>query len=119
MRHLTALVIKFLMIGLVCLIALPFLANVTAVQAIGLAVALTVIAYILGDLLVLPNFGNWAATVVNAVLAFLTLWAAQFVVGTLTISFTAAAVTAVIIGVGEFFFHTWLQRANVVQTKQP
>ncbi|MHB0885655.1 MAG: DUF2512 family protein [Bacillota bacterium] len=119
MRHLTALVIKFLMIGLVCLIALPFLAGVTAVQAIGLAVALTIIAYILSDLLVLPNFGDWTASIVDAVLAFLTLWGAQFVVRTLTISFTAAVIAAVIIGVGDFFFHTWLQRANVVQTKQP
>lgn len=119
MRHVSALIIKFLMIGLICLIALPYLAGVTALQAIGLAVALTIIAYIISDLLLLPNFGNWTATIVDAILAFATIWAAQFVVTAMTISFTAAAVTAVVIGVGEFFFHTWLQRANVVQTKQP
>lgn len=119
MRHLTAMVIKFLMVGLVLLIALPLLAVVTATQAILLAVALTVIAYVIADLGVLPNFGHWTAVVVDAILAFLTIWAAQFVVRAMTISFTAAAVTAVIIGVGEYFFHSWLQRANVIQTKQP
>ncbi|HEY3315439.1 MAG TPA: DUF2512 family protein [Bacillota bacterium] len=119
MRHVTALIIKFLMLGLVALIALPLLAKVTAMQAIGLAVALTVIAYILDDLLILPAFGNGVATVADVVLAFLTLWAANFVVRTLAIGFWAAAITAVIIGVGEYFFHTWLQRANVVRTKQP
>lgn len=118
MRHVTAMIIKFLMLGLVCLIALPLLATVTAVQAIGLAVALTVIAYVIGDLLILPTFGNWTAVVSDIVLAFLVLWGANYVVRTLAVGFWAAAITAVIIGVGEYFFHTWLQRANVVQTKQ-
>ena len=53
-KHLTSLLVKFIMIGLISVIILPLFAQISSGQAILIAVVLTVVAYLLGDLMVLP-----------------------------------------------------------------
>jgi len=119
MRHFPAILIKFLIIGLILAAALPMLARVAAAQVVTLAVTVTLPVYILGDLGVLPNLGNLAATIADAIIAFITIWIAPFVARTMRVSLREAASIAVIIATGEYLFHIWLQRADLVQTKQP
>ena len=75
------------------------------------SVLLTGVSYIIGDLFILPKFGNTAATIADFGLAFIMLWLIGSYLferpdGLGTASFIAAAV----IGVGEFFFHRYMQR---------
>ena len=53
-KHLTSLLIKFIMIGLISVIILPLFAQISSGQAILIAVVLTAVAYLLGDLMILP-----------------------------------------------------------------
>jgi energy-coupling factor transport system permease protein len=72
-KHLTSLLVKFIMIGLISVIILPLFAQISSGQAILIAVVLTVVAYLLGDLMVLPRYGNTTATVLDVVLAAVVL----------------------------------------------
>lgn len=115
MKHVTALVIKYVMIGAITAILLPLMAPVTVGQALLMALLITIVAYLLGDLMVLVNMGNPSATVSDGVIAALLIWlsSAVFLVA---IPWWAIIVTAAVIAAGEWFFHQYLSR-TVLEVK--
>ena len=108
MKHITALLIKFVMIALVLEIALNLLTNLTFGDILYIAAVITVLAYIIGDLFILPATNNTVATVADAGLAFVTIYAFNFVWGVRYISFLDALIAAAVLGLGEWFFHKYV-----------
>lgn len=125
MNHLKALVIKFLMIAVVLLIILTGIFDVEFGDTLLISLVLTLVAYVLGDLMVFRKAGdrsdqtkrNAIATVGDIVVAFLVIW----LMGEALFADTqdiimASIISALVIGAGEWFFHKYLDR-NVFPEK--
>ncbi len=113
----TALLVKFIMTFVFALIALTFLVDNNAWDWVfWVALVATALNYLVGDLLVLPKFGNIIASVADGVVAALTAYIIDYLVPTaFQTSFTALALFGVLVAVGEYFFHQYLQRSEKVE----
>lgn len=125
MNHVKALVIKFVMIAAVLLIILTLMFDVPFADTLWISLALTIIAYAMGDLMVFRKAGNRSeqnkrnaiATVSDIVVAFLVIWLmGEALVGNEVNIITPAIISALVIGGGEWFFHKYLDR-NVFPEK--
>lgn len=121
MEHVKAILIKFVMIAVVLGIVLTGIYDGELGDTLLISVVLTVVAYILGDLLLFRKTGhddgpssdfvkrNTIATVSDAVLAFLVIWLMGNALFTNESNvLTAAFLSALIIAAGEWFFHKYL-----------
>ncbi|MFD1032498.1 YndM family protein [Metaplanococcus flavidus] len=126
MNHLKALIIKFLMIAVVLLIILTLIFDVEFGDTLLISAVLTVAAYALGDLMIFRKVGNdetnnadsdhtkrnAIATVSDIVLAFLVIWLmGEALLDETPDLITAAIISALVIGGGEWFFHKYLDRS--------
>ena len=110
-KYVTSIIIKFVMIAAVLLVVLGLFYGVSFAHIVWTSLVLTAVAYVLGDLFVLPFGGNMAATISDFALSFLTIWliGAYFydpyvpVVG-------AAFFSSLVIAVGEWFFHRYMNQ---------
>jgi hypothetical protein len=119
-KHLTALVIKFIVIGLVSVIILPIFGRFTSGQAILTALVLTLIAYFFGDLGILPRYGNVTAVIVDVITAALVIGVADWAVnGFITLNATGWILALALLAVGEWFFHRYLSASPVGVTGDP
>ena len=132
MNHVKALAIKFVMIALVLLIILTGIYDVEFGDTLLISVVLTLLAYVLGDLMIFRKTfdrkrsdnnqaaqndedhtkRNAIATVADIVLAFVVIW----LMGEALFAETpdliqAAVISALVIGGGEWFFHKYLDRS--------
>lgn len=114
MNHLTALALKALINGGILLVLLPLAGRVLVGAGITVGVFLVVVAYLLVDLWVLPQFGN-----VSAVVADFGLALGTFVVATMVfprafpITIPGALLVAAAMAAGEWGFHGLLERRRV------
>ncbi|AIF66477.1 YndM family protein [Terribacillus saccharophilus] len=121
MKHVKALLIKFIMILAVLLIVFTLVFNAGVGAVLLMSAVLTLAAYIIGDLLVLSRSGdrskpngdypkrNAIATVSDAVLSFIVLWT----LGNALLEpennvILASLIATVIIGIGEWLFHRYV-----------
>lgn len=116
MKHFAALLIKFVMVAVVLEIVLNLMTYLTFTDILLISLAVTILSYIIGDLLILPASNNTVATVTDFGLALVTIYMFNFILNVRLISFWNALVAAVVIGVGEWFFHKYL--ANSVFTER-
>lgn len=107
MKHISALLIKFVMCVVVLEIVLRLITNLTFTEILYISAAVTIIAYIIGDLLIL-RVSNTVATVADIGLSLVTIYAFNFIWNTREISFSDALIAAVALGVGEWFFHKYV-----------
>ena len=113
-KHFTFLVVKFLMVGLISVRILPLFAQIISAQAILIAVVLTALNYLLGDLLVLPRYGNTTATILNAVLAAVVIGLADRMInGIMTLTPAGWILFLGILAIGEWFFHRYIKTSPV------
>lgn len=120
MNHVKALLMKFVMIAAVLLIILTLLFEVPFTDTLWISLALTLVAYALGDLMIFRNTGdrsdqtkrNAIATVSDIVVAFLVIWLiGEALVGNDVNIVTPAIISALVVGGGEWFFHKYLDRS--------
>jgi hypothetical protein len=114
MKHTRALLIKFVMITVVLLVTLGFLYGVDFGDILTISLFLTIAAYLIGDMVILPQFGNTAATIADFGLAYLGTW----LVGAMIIEQpirlgVASFITALIIAIGEAFYHRYLTKTVI------
>lgn len=120
MNHVKALLMKFVMIAAVLLIILTLLFEVPFTDTLWISLALTLVAYALGDLMIFRNTGdrsdqtkrNAIATVSDIMVAFLVIWLiGEALVGNDVNIVTPAIISALVVGGGEWFFHKYLDRS--------
>jgi hypothetical protein len=114
MRHVQALAVKYLITGVLLALVLPMLANATVGQAMVVAALVTAVNYLVGDLIILPSFGNMIAAAADAGLTGVLVWASQLLVTGFIATFSAIMVAAGLVGLAEWFFHRYLRAVGVV-----
>lgn len=111
-NHMKALTLKHgaLLVVFIAVLTLGF--GVPWYHAAWISFMVGIIAYWLGDLLILRKFGNLVATAADfGLVFFLTwffLWILDFDLGTETSFVLLALYTALVTAVVEFLFHGWL-----------
>jgi F0F1-type ATP synthase assembly protein I len=117
-EHVKALVIKFIMITAVLGIVLTGIYDVAFGDTLLISLVLTVLAYVSGDMLILRKSGepsefgkrNMIATISDAVLSFLVIWLMGEALFTGDDGLmTAALISTILIGAGEWFFHRYVE----------
>ena len=111
MEHIKNLVIKFIMCTVMLLVVLGLFFGVSFTNILWTSVILTVVSYLLGDILILPKGGNLIATVSDLVLAFLAVWVVGMYLYDPDVNLIPASiVSAIVIAVGEWFFHNYVKK---------
>src|SRR5690625_1136183 len=107
--YVKALIIKYVMCLAVLWLVLGVFYNVAFGHIFALSLILTPVTFILGDLFILPRIENWGATIADFLMVFAVVWfySAYFINETFP-ALTAAALSALIISVGEIFFHRYV-----------
>lgn len=116
MKHVKALLIKFIASFVLLYIILGVMYTMTFGEVFLLSLVLGIVAYLIGDLFILPRTNNLVATVADFILAWPIIY--WFVDGMTAADnpFTASLIAALGVGVFEVFFHRYL--ANQVLPDQ-
>jgi hypothetical protein len=70
MKHVSAIIIKFIMTAIILEILLMWLAKLSFLYILGISAIITIVSYLIGDLWVLAKTNNIMATIVDVILAF-------------------------------------------------
>jgi hypothetical protein len=113
MKHVKAIAIKTVVIALLSWIVLSAFGEVPHAQSLITGVLISLVIYIVGDLLVLRKIGNVVATIADMGGAFLVAWLylGAMVEGDFLME---SLIVAVLVAVFEWFFHGWLLNNHVV-----
>lgn len=109
-----ALLFKFLMTLIFAGITFTLIDGNAFRWAFIVALLGTAANYLVGDLLVLPSLGNIIASIGDGILA--TLIAYLISLGSLAFdtTFSSLAIYAILVAVGEYFFHQYLLKSDEV-----
>lgn len=117
MRHITALVIKFLITATVVFSLLSIFDVASILEMFLVSLFVTGGAYIIGDLLLLPRFGNAIATIADFGLATVGIWLLSLVfIGAEFPVFTVSLIAAFFIAICEAVFHIYMQEKVLTST---
>jgi hypothetical protein len=109
LKHILALIIKFVLVAIVVFSIFSSFENVTLANGIFVSILITGIAYVIGDLMILRRFGNLTATLADFALAFLALFLyGVFLDLPIGHAGNAAGFSALFIAFGEAFIHYYL-----------
>ncbi|WP_243840718.1 YndM family protein [Paenisporosarcina antarctica] len=104
-----ALLIKFIMITAVLWIVLGWFYGISFTNILITSVFLTGFAYVL-DVYILPRIGNVFALISDLVVAWAVIWIVGSIFYPLANLGTISLIAAIIITVGEMFFHPYMER---------
>ncbi|QDH21239.1 DUF2512 family protein [Saccharibacillus brassicae] len=108
----TKIAVKMLANAVVVIGLTMWFSEADFVSALIVTVILGALAYVLGDMLILPAAGNTAATLGDAALTYVVLWAASSMLDW-NLSYFDMFVVALVVGIFEFFFHIWLLQDGI------
>ena len=110
-----ALLFKFLMTLVLSGIAFGIIGGNALKWVLLVAVLGTVIDYLVGDLLILPKVGSLIGAIINGGLAALIAIAVAMAIPAFITTTFSVLVFAVLIAVGEYYFHQYLLKADKVE----
>lgn len=110
MKHVYAILAKFVIIAIILEITLGLMTDLNFTEVLMISLSVTILAYLLGDLFILSISNNTIATIADIGLTFLIILAFNYVYGYGRISYWASIVSAVVVGIGEWFFHKYVAR---------
>ncbi|RCX17007.1 uncharacterized protein DUF2512 [Fontibacillus phaseoli] len=106
------ILVKLLGNGVIVMAMMMLLSNATFIGSLLTAVALSALAYLLGDLFVLPRTNNVIATLTDGVLAFAFIWAIS-ANSAWRLSLGEILSIAVVLMLFEYMFHNWLLKDGI------
>ncbi|WP_179107337.1 YndM family protein [Sediminibacillus massiliensis] len=111
MDHIKALAIKFVAVAVVLYSILGIFYTATLGEIFMISLLVTGVAYVVGDLFILPRFGNLTATIADFGLSFVAVWflSAMLIEGDFAF-LSAALFSALFITAIESLFHMYMQR---------
>lgn len=109
-KHFNAIITKFFLIVTVLGLVLPPIGKVLTSSAVFAAIIITVVAYIIADLLVLPQYGNRAAVAADGLITMAVTWEMAWVLENVQVPIFGLILLALFIGLGEWYYHRYLAR---------
>ncbi|WP_159888359.1 DUF2512 family protein [Paenibacillus puerhi] len=107
------LLLKWIVNGAIVVFMLMYAAeNITIWNALVTATALTLIAYFVGDQIILRMTNNLIATISDGLLAFIFLWAAASLMRWNVTTGEIFAI-AIVLGIAEWFMHRYVFQPQV------
>lgn len=116
-HHVRALGMKTLAIVLFSALLTPMFTDLSLGQGVLIGILISVVTYILGDLIVLPVTDNTAATAADVATAGVVYWMAVRGLDGIGLSIWEVLLLALIVGVSEWFLHTYLIRYVIRKDK--
>ncbi|MCP8615458.1 YndM family protein [Salirhabdus salicampi] len=114
MKHILALGIKFILIGIIIFSIFSAFEGTSIAHMLLMTILLTGLSYIAGDLIILPRFGNVMASIGDIAMAFLFLWFYGFAFQEGAFDIGLASISsAIAVGFGEAFFHAYYMENRV------
>jgi uncharacterized BrkB/YihY/UPF0761 family membrane protein len=113
MRHLTAMAIKFISSLVLLYVILGLFFGMSFTNVFLITLALGIISYILGDMMILPRTSNTLATLADFGLAFLLIWIMSQNLTDGDNTFWPSLIAALGVTLFEYFFHKYINK-NVV-----
>lgn len=107
-------ILKWLVNGAVVSLMLMYYADVPFITSVITATALTIIAYFVGDQLILRATNNAVATFADAMLAFMVLWIAAYAMDW-NLSLGEILIISVILAIAEWVIHRYIFRAGSIK----
>lgn len=116
MQHGKALLIKGLLTLVVLFLVLGLGLGMSFINVLIATLVLGAISYLVGDLGVLPKNGNIIATISDLGLVLVVVWIMGVILTGIDMGTMAGAAltSAVILAVGEYFFHHYIMRNGPV-----
>jgi hypothetical protein len=116
-RTTIALIIKFAATYLAAMIAFGYINDNSTSWILMVALAGTILNWVLGDLFVLPRYGNVIAAIGDGVMAAATAFIIDLFSTVFDTTLVSLITFAVIVAVAEYFFHMYLKSDNKVGPK--
>ncbi|CGG64649.1 Protein of uncharacterised function (DUF2512) [Streptococcus pneumoniae] len=113
MKHFVALLIKYTAVTAVLLVILGIFQGISIPRVLLISLFLTGTAYLIGDLFILPKYGNAIATMADFGLGFFGTWLLTSLFTNLDATRNiglSSFIAALIIGGTEVFFHIYMKR---------
>ncbi|MFD2922156.1 DUF2512 family protein [Halobacillus naozhouensis] len=119
MEHVKALAIKGIMTLVVLYLILSLGFEVSFINMLILTAVIGAVSYPLGDLYILPKTNNMTATMADLGVTFIIVWLLGFVLTGMDLGEMAwaAAISAIAIAVGEYFFHFYISKKHLGANK--
>lgn len=118
MEHLKAIGIKWIFTTIILLSLLAIFDGITITQILIISFVVTGITYVIGDLWILPVFGNIITTIVDFGLIFLSVWmlTSFFIEQTAAVVLISAAI-AYFFAFCEALFHAYMKEKVLPKKK--
>lgn len=113
MKHVKPLAIKFALVLAVLFIILSLFFGYSFWTTVIMSGVIAVTSYFVGDVVILPISNNSIATIVDVLLAFHILWLLSPFIMETGIPVYVAAISSVVLGAGEWFFHKYMRRTII------
>ncbi|MEK4916140.1 YndM family protein [Bacillus sp. FSL E2-8887] len=113
MKHIVALLIKYTAISAVLLMILGIFQGISIPRILFISLLITGLSYLIGDLFILPKYGNMVATIADFGLSFVGVWALTYFLTNINLTRNIGAsafFAALLIGVAEIFFHIYMKK---------
>ena len=110
MKHLAALLVKFVIVFLVLFVVMTVGYQYPLAATFGISLFIVVLSYIIGDLGILSLSNNLVATISDLALITIAIGVIGPMFFGVGIPFTIALVSAFVVSIGEWFFHKFMFR---------
>jgi hypothetical protein len=117
MKKLRALLIKFVLNFIAAWFIFGFIGNNPILWVLVTSLAVTILNFVIGDLIVLPKFGNLVASLGDGILAGLTALVLDLLLPNFCTTLITLPFYIVLISIVEYFFHIYLMSTNVICRK--
>ncbi|MFD1851143.1 YndM family protein [Oceanobacillus bengalensis] len=117
MRHVKALGIKLLITATVIYSLLSIFETASLTEMFVISLLVTGIAYVIGDLYLLPKFGNFRATIADFGLSFVSIWLlSTFFIDAAFPVITISLFASFFLAITEALFHAYMLE-KVIKTE--
>jgi hypothetical protein len=112
------MIVKFILIAIILEIVMNLLTPLLFGQILWISLAVTVISYLVGDLLILSISNNTIATLADVGIAWIVIYMFNSWSYYGSISVTNALISAICVGIGEWFFHKYIAKTVLTSRKK-
>ncbi|MGE5583906.1 MAG: DUF2512 family protein [Bacillota bacterium] len=112
MKNTLNLLMKTALTLIILFLLIPIFGKSTWTQTIVTGIILVLLSYIAGDLWILPKYGNMPALIADFVLAAAVIWLMMKALPHFVLTSGGVWVTALVLALGEWLFHLYLQATH-------